>query len=232
MQSVNRRIGAVFFDAVGTILHPAQPVWETYHKVAKHHGIHLDPSEIGLRLKQSIATREINDARQNWQTSEPAEQQRWRNHVAEALGEHPHVDDCFSELWDWYAQRQAWVLAPHVEIVLNQLARLGLVLGMASNFDNRLNAILQQCPELQPLMAHCIISSQIGWRKPATQFFADLCAKAGLPAYQILYVGDDPRNDYKGASAAGMNALLYNPSRQKEGYQQITDLLQVVDYLN
>ena len=53
-----------------------------------------------------------------------------------------------------------------------------------------------------------VISSEVGWRKPAPEFFAALCRSAGVPAECVLYVGDDPANDYAGAEAAGLRAVL------------------------
>jgi FMN phosphatase YigB (HAD superfamily) len=48
----------------------------------------------------------------------------------------------------------------------------------------------------------------VGWRKPAGQFFAAVCAAVGLPAGRVLHVGDDAANDYDGALAAGLQAVL------------------------
>ena len=62
-------------------------------------------------------------------------------------------------------------------------------------------------PELRPLR-HLVISSEVGWRKPAPGFFAALCARVGLPAGEVLLVGDDRVNDYDGATAAGLRAVL------------------------
>ena len=82
-----------------------------------------------------------------------------------------------------------------------------LTLGVASNFDSRLQTI---CDALPPL-ANCpqrFISSQIGFRKPATAFFRALEQQLGLQPAQILLVGDDLDNDYRGARQAGWHAVL------------------------
>ncbi len=59
-----------------------------------------------------------------------------------------------------------------------------------------------------------MVSSAVGWRKPAPEFFHAVAETLQLPANAILYVGDDRGNDYVGAVNAGMRALLLDPKRQ------------------
>src|SRR5262249_47109665 len=86
----------------------------------------------------------------------------------------------------------------------------GYTLGLASNYDARLNNVLAGLPLLWTI-THVVISSEVGWRKPAPAFFARVCQELALPAEQILYVGDDLDNDYDAAGAAGMRAVLFDP---------------------
>jgi putative hydrolase of the HAD superfamily len=99
---------------------------------------------------------------------------------------------------------------PETTDVLSALAARGHVLGIASNFDHRLRGLVEQLPALRPI-CHLVISSEIRWRKPAPAFFAAMCRQAGSSAEQILYVGDDRLNDYEGARAAGLRAVLFVP---------------------
>jgi putative hydrolase of the HAD superfamily len=62
-------------------------------------------------------------------------------------------------------------------------------------------------PALNPL-SDLVISSEVGWRKPAPAFFDELMRRVEARASQILFVGDDLVNDYEGARAAGMEAIL------------------------
>jgi putative hydrolase of the HAD superfamily len=94
--------------------------------------------------------------------------------------------------------------------VLHALSAHGHVLGLASNFDRRLRPLVEALPPLRPIK-HVVISSEIGWRKPAANFYAEMCRQAGSPAQDILYVGDDFANDYEGARTAGLRAVLLAP---------------------
>jgi putative hydrolase of the HAD superfamily len=115
--------------------------------------------------------------------------------------------------------------------VLDQLSVMGLVLGLASNYDHRLRLVAAGFPALRALK-HLLISSEIGWRKPAKQFFQAMCASAGTVPEQLLYVGDHPVNDYQGAEAAGAQAFLLDPAQTHPEFPNRLDRLQdVVEYL-
>src|SRR5262249_28243110 len=79
-----------------------------------------------------------------------------------------------------------------------------------SNYDRRLYSVAAGLADLRRI-EHVVISADVGWRKPAAEFFAALCRKLGRRPDEILFVGDDPTNDYAGAQAAGLRAVLYDP---------------------
>jgi putative hydrolase of the HAD superfamily len=58
------------------------------------------------------------------------------------------------------------------------------------------------------LLDDLIISSEVGWRKPAPKFFEAVCQRLACEPGQILFIGDSIENDYAGARSAGMRALL------------------------
>jgi putative hydrolase of the HAD superfamily len=91
------------------------------------------------------------------------------------------------------------------------LDRRAYRVGLASNFDGRLHSVLSGYPSLARL-APIVISSEVGWRKPSSEFFAAMCQAVELAPPEVLYVGDDIVNDYQGALAAGCRALLLDPS--------------------
>ena len=96
---------------------------------------------------------------------------------------------------------------PPGEGLLRAALDAGLVVAVASNFDERLLAI---APRLDPLARAAAVfpSSEIGWRKPAAEFFRHLEARLGRPPAQLLYVGDDPELDVAAAANAGWQARL------------------------
>jgi putative hydrolase of the HAD superfamily len=143
-------------------------------------------------------------------TSEERELARWRHIVREVLDDVSDTEGCFQELYAHFARADAWSCKPETAEVLTTLAEWGHVLGIASNFDHRLSGLVENLPALRPVK-NLVISSEIGWRKPAPEFFAAMCRQAGALPEQILHVGDDPVNDYEGARTAGLRAILLAP---------------------
>jgi putative hydrolase of the HAD superfamily len=103
------------------------------------------------------------------------------------------------------------------------LADRGYVLGLASNYDSRLRDVLAEMPALSAIR-HVVISAEVGWRKPAAEFFAALCRTLGRAPEQILFVGDDRGNDYDGARSARLNAVLFDPRGKELGVERIARL--------
>ena len=163
-------------------------------------------------------------------TSEPRELERWRQIVAEVLSDVTDPNACFAELFAHFGRSKAWRCEPDAESTMKELANRGYLLGLASNYDRRLRTV---AADLLPMLSHLVISSEVGWRKPAPEFFAALCGSVGLPPDQVLYVGDDLANDYEGARAAGLAVLLFDPAGKSDaGVCRITRLGELLDLLS
>jgi putative hydrolase of the HAD superfamily len=200
-------VRAVFFDAVGTLIHPEPSAATVYAAVARSLGSRLTEAEIAARFRAAFEREEAFDLANGLRTSEERERRRWRHVVAAVLPDVCDGERCFAELFAHFARPDAWRCEPQAAAVLAELGRRGYVLGMASNYDSRLRSVVAGLPELRPLR-HLVISSEVGWRKPAPEFFAALCERTGLSPAEILVVGDDRVNDYDGATAAGLRAVL------------------------
>jgi putative hydrolase of the HAD superfamily len=203
-------VAAIFFDAVGTLIHPRPEAAQVYAEVGRHFGSRLAAEEIARRFRAAFQRHEEEDRREGWRTDEGRELRRWREIVAEVLDDVEDRSGCFAALYEHFRRPESWECAREAGSVLKELARRGLVLGMASNFDERLRHVAAGLPELRPVR-HLVISAEVGWRKPAPQFFAAVREATSLPSEGILFIGDDPENDFDGARAAGMRALLFDP---------------------
>jgi len=216
---IDADVRAVFFDAVGTLLFPGRPVARTYADAARRHRAHLNEESVRNAFKAAFARQEEIDRLAGWQTDEARERTRWQAIVGEVL-----PVPCFSELWSWYSTPQAWRVNPDAAGVIARLTARGLRVGVASNFDSRLDGLLSAFPELAPLRDRCVISSRVGWRKPAPQFFAELARVADHPPGSVVHIGDDLHNDVEGASAAGLRAILFDPNDETATVPRIRQL--------
>ncbi len=219
----------VFFDAVGTLIHPEPPAPAVYETVGRRFGTRLDEATIRLRFRAAFRRQEEADYAGNLRTDEAREVARWRAIVREVLDDVTDTETCFQELYAHFARADAWRCEPQTAEVLAALAKRGHVLGIASNFDHRLRGLVENMPTFEAI-CYLVISSEVGWRKPAREFYAALCRQASASPEQILYVGDDPINDCLGACAAGLQAVLFAPNpRISDAYRakinSLSDLL-------
>ncbi len=203
-------IRAIVYDAVGTLIHVQPSVSAVYATIGARFGARLGGDEIQTRFGAAWTRQDRLDQQANWRTDEARERQRWRDIVAEVLDDVADPDGCFDALFTTFAQPDVWMCEPDAAEVLTYFHRRGIRQAVASNFDARLHAVIATMPALG-VLDPVIISSEIGWRKPAPAFFAHLIQRLQLPPSEILYVGDDRGNDYEPARQAGMNAALLDP---------------------
>jgi putative hydrolase of the HAD superfamily len=216
-------IRAVYFDAVGTLIHPAPGAAEVYADVGRRRGSRYLAEEIRQRFTVAYQWQETLDRAQAWKTSEMREWRRWHDIVADVLDDVRDVNICFSELYLHFAKAQAWEVAADAQTVLTDLERRGYVLGIASNYDSRLREAVAGVEPLKSI-DRLVISSEVGWRKPAPAFFEAICRQAGAPPEAILYVGDERVNDVEAAQAAGLRAVLVDRNNASTGADHIRQL--------
>ena len=203
-------VRAIFFDAVGTLIHPEPAAARIYADAAQRFGSQYTVADIAARFASVFEKEEEADRAAGLRTSEQRELRRWQHIVRQVLDDVADADACFQELYRHFSLPGAWRIEENAGRLLSQLAKRGYLLGMASNYDQRLRSVVAGMSELGNLQ-HLVISSEVGWRKPAPEFFAAMCRCVTLPPEQILYVGDDRVNDYEGARAAGLQAILFDP---------------------
>jgi putative hydrolase of the HAD superfamily len=198
---VGSLIKVVAFDAVGTLIYAEPSVSATYCRVLNElSGSPVEESFVRKVLGIRLAERSSHE---NLRTNEDAERQYWYDLIAELVPDANRVDACFDSLYRHFGIASNWRCYHDVAGTLNALKSAGLQLVLASNFDERLNAVSAGLEELQEISS-VIISSEVGWRKPAPTFFDIVCQQTNCRPEEILFVGDDLINDIHGAKQAGM----------------------------
>ncbi len=201
----------MLFDAVGTLIHPWPPVGIAYAQGAAEFGLKLTGDEVTRRFRRAWQESESRLlTSQGLRTSQAAEVDRWRRIVARVFPEAEPLEPLFERLWRHFGEPQHWRLDPAASQILAGLHAAGYVVGLASNFDQRLHGL---CRQLSPLdrLSHVFVSSDLGYRKPALKFFRAVERQLNLQPRQLLLVGDDVRNDYHAARRAGWSAWLIAP---------------------
>ncbi|MGQ9560744.1 MAG: HAD family hydrolase [Candidatus Oleimicrobiaceae bacterium] len=103
-------------------------------------------------------------------------------------------------------------LLPGVEEGLRALFHRGLQLGVVSNATSALavRRILEMHGILHWFRA-CIVSAEVGYRKPRREIFALALAALGTEAGAAVFVGDRPDIDMQGAKNAGLRTIMLKP---------------------
>ena len=201
-------VGVVVFDVVGTLVEPSPSVAEAYQRAAARHGVKSDTSEIQQRFQAAWRRQEAIDAAATpaFATSRDREAQRWRAIVDDVFVGADASGAIFTDLWEHFGLVEAWQPLAHGRDLLRQALDAGATVALASNFDERLLAIAER---LEPLswVPHGFASSEIGWRKPAPEFFRWIERRLGCEPGEVLLVGDDPELDVAAARRAGWRSL-------------------------
>ncbi|MFQ5882394.1 MAG: HAD-IA family hydrolase [Candidatus Methylomirabilales bacterium] len=94
--------------------------------------------------------------------------------------------------------------------VLAELRTRGYLLGVISNADGRLEAILKE-EALAEHLSVIVDSHVVGLEKPDPRIFRLALERIGVAPEEAVYVGDFYRLDVIGARGAGLHAILLDP---------------------
>lgn len=206
----------IFLDAVGTLFGVKGSVGEVYSQIAQEFGVEV-PSEI---LNKAFI--------QSFKTSPPpifpdAEPQdipqyefEWWYHIARntfkkagVLEKFTDFSTFFSEVYIHFGTAEPWIVYPDVLPALVNWRRLGIELGILSNFDSRIYSVLQDL-ELREFFGSITISTQAGAAKPDPKIFATALEKHNCSPQAAWHIGDSVAEDYHGAKGAGIRGIWIN----------------------
>lgn len=202
-----RPLRAVVFDVVGTLVEPDPPVAIAYRLAGLRHGLDLDVATIRLRFADAWRRQEACDAAGSppFATSRAREADRWRRIVADVFEHAAQTDAIFGELWEHFGRGDAWRPTSWGPRIVAEAREAGMEVALASNFDERLWRVAETVEPLRGFR-HVFASSDLGWRKPAPEFFRAVERRLGLAPRDLLLVGDDPKLDLEAAVSAGWRA--------------------------
>jgi putative hydrolase of the HAD superfamily len=223
---------AVFFDAGGTLFRAYPSVGRVYSDVARRHGCRVDPAWVQSRFESQWRRR--NGLAHLKNTTERGEKSWWYNLVKSVFDgkmSRARFGDYFDELYDLFGRPDTWRLFPDTLKTLSTLRRLGVRVGIVSNWDSRL---FKLCDGLgvTPLVEFILASAVVGYVKPDRGIFRQACALARVRPNEALHIGDSYREDYWGAQQAGLNALLVSRGKDGAAGRSIRRLSDVVKFFN
>lgn len=193
-------IQAVTFDVGGTLLTPEPSVGGVYARAAaRHHNIQIPPELLDSRFREAWRrAQSFQHTRDDWE--------RLVDEVFEGLVPRPPRETFFDELYAEFGRASAWRVFDDVLPTLETLAARGIDLGIISNWDDRLRPLLREL-RLNRYFTAVIISCETGFAKPSCVAYEEALRQLGCPAHGVLHIGDSMREDFAGATAAGLHAL-------------------------
>jgi putative hydrolase of the HAD superfamily len=208
-------VRAVFLDAGLTLLRPDPSLGATYSRVTASHGVAVDAAtfeEAAARAFHVVARDHRDGGDEGMRTSEGLERASWHRHagmVKDALPSMATVpfEPWFEDLYDAFGSPRAWKPYDDAVPTLDALEARGVRLVVVSNWDRRLHDILE-AHGIRRRFHEVVVSSEIGWRKPHPGIFRRALEAAGVAPAEALHVGDSRGDDYDGARALGIGALL------------------------
>ena len=194
---------------MGTLIGLREPVGQTYARLAGEHGIAVQAEAV----QQAFA--------QAWRQAPPlafpglegaalaaAERYWWWQRIDASLmgaGGQAASADLVDALLAHYADAAAWRVYPDVPPLLQRWWQRGLALAVVSNFDSRLEGLLEAL-DLRRWLQAVVISSRAGAAKPQAAPFQQALTLLQLTPSQAWHVGDSPE-DAAGAAAAGLRFI-------------------------
>lgn len=214
-------IRAVLFDAGATLLFPDPPVHEVYAREFAADGCRFSDEDLARAL--ASAWKAIrNEGKADRYGGIRGEPEFWKsvlNRVRAALDGGTVSDDAFARLASHFRSAASWAIFDDVGPTLESLGRRQLHLGVVSNWDSHLPRLLEDLGLSRHFQA-VVVSAIEETGKPDPEIFLRACARLGVAPEQALHIGDSLAEDYEGARAAGLGALLLDRRNQ---YPGVTD---------
>jgi putative hydrolase of the HAD superfamily len=221
-------IRAVSVDAAGTLFAPAEPVGETYARVARRHGIAASPATVERAFRAAFSAAPPLAFPGASPAARATHERAWWYTIVRASLQVPRADAafdaCAEALFAHYARAEAWHVFADVPAALAALRARGLRLVVVSNFDARLGPLLDALG-LASWFDHVEHSVGAGAAKPDPRIFLAALGAIDVAPTDAVHVGDAVVDDVEGARAAGLGAVLLDRSQRRPAVPAGVDVI-------
>ncbi len=196
-------IKGIFFDWVGTLVHPEPDRHESIHALARELGYEL-PLDVLKKSLYRAEDRVSEGAPGLWREGkDDMPFLRWWDVCLDGVAVEvpPKVRMEITRRARQRVSEARWVLYDDVLPVVRLLKGKGLLLGLISNLCFGRSII-------EPYVDVIVTAQDAGAAKPDPSIFLQALRKGNVEASQATYIGDQYTTDVLGARAVGMKAIL------------------------
>jgi putative hydrolase of the HAD superfamily len=211
--SWQERPRVIFLDAVGTLFGVKGSVGEAYRTIAHQFGVEADAATLNQAFFHQFKAATAMAFPGVAAAEIPRREYEWWESIAYQTFQQVGVVDRFSDfsnffatLYDYFAQADPWFVYTDVPQALSYWQEQDIELGVLSNFDTRIHAVLRAL-NLDQFFSSVTISTEVGAAKPNAMVFQAALDKHNCSAPQAWHIGDSLQEDYEGAKAAGLRAI-------------------------
>ena len=207
------RLRLITFDACNTLFHVRGSPGELYSNVAARFGVDIKPKALNDSFKDSFRDSYITLPNFGAQSAKTGEKW-WHGVVKQTFRSAGYHDEAnlakiSSVLYKEFSTASYWQVYPETLDVLEHLKYRNYHLAVISNFDERLDIILESL-RLKEYFTFIACSFDVGICKPAPEVFHLVLSHFDVKAEKALHVGDNFDLDYKPAIELGMKSLIVN----------------------
>jgi putative hydrolase of the HAD superfamily len=228
-------IRAIFLDAGNTLFTERRPRAAIYATVARAHGGRVSEAEAAEWLGRIHA--ELPASLDGSFRYSLAWFRAFNERVLTACGvSAKRLPKAHDELVRRFGDPKTYKVFPEVEAALDELAARGLLVGIVSNWSERLPELCRALG-LAARVRFVLSSAEMRSEKPDRAIFERALFRAGVPAEATLHVGDHFERDVRGALQAGLRAALVDRSGSgqeavREGVPVLRDLRDLLTLLD
>ncbi|CAF1144186.1 unnamed protein product [Adineta steineri] len=207
-----KHIKVLTFDVHNVLLTVKNGAPNQYARLARQHlGIQsIDESLLRSNFVQAFRT--LNTTHPGYGVNTNISSRQWWTLLIEHTFKECHlssekIEKLSQIIYDEFAKGELWIKHPEADEVLKEL-KTKKILGVISNFDERLESLLEQ-HNLRQYFQFILTPRNCGLYKPQKEIFHHAVNLAQVKSNNNLcHIGDDIKLDYQAARAANCHVLL------------------------
>ncbi|RHX81611.1 hydrolase [Leptospira yasudae] len=223
----------LFLDVGDTILHLKKSAGETYLEILLEAGLKKEKNAGEVYRKAfSESWHKMNenappDHRDKYQHHPGGTPGWWKELLEDFLERIPDrvsIEKAFPIIYHRFADPELWTVDPGFWDLKEHCKNENWGLGVISNWDHRLKALLEAKGILEYLNP-VIVSAEFGYEKPSPKIFEEAMRLVELPGESLVYCGDKYDLDVAVPKSLGWRSYL----KKKDGdLNSLSELIQLL----